>query len=266
MYWLNVFKLLIRANIKTQMEYRLNFAFYILSAVLANLLNMFFLGVVLKRFSNLQHWTLNEIFFLFSLRLVAHGLRVLFFYNVQRISYYVRQGEFDRFLLRPLNPLFQILTWQYHPAAIGDLSTGIICLVLAGNLLNIHWTFFSLIYLLSVVIGGCLIEAALFLATHTLAFWLIDTTRFTFIVMLFNDYLTLYPLVIFNLPTQILLTFIIPVAFINYYPATFFINRISEVPFTPFFAYATPLVGIGMFILAYLFWQFGQKHYMGTGS
>ncbi|GHO97488.1 multidrug ABC transporter permease [Reticulibacter mediterranei] len=266
MYWLSVMKCLLIANGKTCMEYKVNFIVYIFSAISSNLIILLFIWSVLSRFQSLQQWSFQEVFFLFSLRLVAHGLRVMCFSNVQRLSFYVRQGDFDRFLLRPLNPLFQILIWYYHPASIGDLGTGIVCLISASNLLDIHWTLLSLGYLLLIVIGGCLIEASLFIIVHVLAFWITDAQRIAPIVMMFNDYFSLYPLTIYNTFIKILLTFIIPVGFISYYPATAFLSRTNEIPFTPMFAYITPLVGLSLFTLTCMFWQVGQNHYQGTGS
>ncbi|GHO84595.1 ABC transporter permease [Dictyobacter formicarum] len=266
MHWLQTMKRMLIASLKIHMEYRLNFILFIICAAMTNLLSLCFIWVVLLRFHHIGNWSLQEVFFLFSVRLIGHGLHMIFFYNIDRISYFVRSGEFDRFLLRPLNPLFQLIIWRYNPASIGDMVTGVVSLIVASSLLHIHWTIVSTVMLILVAIGGCLIEAGLFLIVHSLSFWLTDAQRFSFMVRTFNDYFTIYPLTIYNTGLQVILTFIIPVAFIGYYPATLFLNRTGEVPFTSLLAYGTPVVGIGIFILAYCIWKLGLRYYQSTGS
>ena len=266
MHWLQTMGRMLIASVKIHMEYRLNFFLFIICAAMTNLFSLVFIWVVLQRFQHIGTWSLQEVFFLYSVRLIGHGLHMILFYNIERISSFVRSGEFDRFLLRPLNPLFQIVIWRYNPASIGDMVTGLVSLIVASSLLYIHWTIVSIGMLLLVAIGGCLIEAGLFLMMNSLAFWFTDAQRFRFALRTFNDYFTLYPLTIYNVGLQVLLTFIVPVAFIGYYPAALFLNRTGEIPFTPLFAYGTPIVGVGIFSLAYWIWKLGLRSSQSTGS
>lgn len=265
-HFLWVTRVMLSASIKTHMEYRLNFALFVINASLTNLLSLGFLWVVVSRFHNLQGWSLEALFFLFSLRLLGHGVFMVFFFSLRQIPYFVRRGDFDRMLLRPINPLFQIVTWRYNPASIGDLATGLACFVLSSRLLHLTWTPLSLCFLLLVVIGGALIEAGLFLTVLSTTFWLTDVQFANGFLLAFNDYFAIYPLTLFNTALQVTLTFIVPVAFISYYPATAFLRRTGEIPFTQVFAYSTPLVGMLLFVVGYGVWSIGLRHYQSTGS
>jgi ABC-2 type transport system permease protein len=259
-------RLLLWAGLKSRLEYRVDFVMFVLQAAFGNLLSFFFVWAVLSRFPNLRGWTILELFFLFSLRLLSHGLHVVVFSGVQFIGPYVRQGDFDRILLRPFNTLMQVLLWRYNPMGLGDLITGIICFVLATRFLGLVWTPASLGLLALILAGACLIETALFLAAGVTAFWTTEAQRLNFFLWTLNDKYTQYPLTIYNVAVQSVLTFVLPVAFISYYPATLFLGRTSEVPFTPAFAYITPVVGVIFFSIAYAFWRVGLTHYQSTGS
>ena len=266
MHRLRVLGLVMLAGIKSRMEYRLDFILRVVMALVWNLTSLVFIWAVLARFRSMAGWSLEEVFFIYTLRLLAHGCYCLLFHNVQVISRYVRWGDFDRVLLRPLNPLLQLITWEHDIAGIGDLGLGLICFAVANRLLQFHWTPPAVAFLLLVVAGGCLIELSLFLLINTLAFWITEAGRLTQFILTFSDQFALYPLDIYNALLQFVLTFLVPVGFMSYYPATAFLDRTGETLFSPIFAYLTPVVGLALFALAYSFWQVGINRYQSTGS
>lgn len=255
-----------QAGVKSRMEYRLDFFLRVAMGVVWNLTSLIFIWTVLARFKSMADWSQEEVFFVYTLRLLTHACYCLLFHNIQGLSRYVRQGDFDRVLLRPLNPLMQMVTWQYDPAGIGDLGLGIACFVIANRLLELHWSPPAIAFLLLVMAGGCLIELSLYLIVSTFAFWITEAGRLGWIVMTLSDNFALYPLDIYNTALQFLMTFIVPVGFMSYYPATLFLNRTGDTLFAPFFAYLTPLVGLALFAIAYAFWKAGLNRYQSTGS
>lgn len=263
---LRVLGIVMQASIKSRMEYRLDFLLRVTMGVVWNLTSLVFIWVVLTRFKSMAGWSQEEVFFVYTLRLLAHACYCLLFHNIQVVSRYVRWGDFDRVLLRPLNPLLQLITWRYDPAGIGDLGLGLICFVMVSRLLELRWTPPALAFLLLVVAGGCLIELSLFLIINSLAFWITEAGRLTWLILTFSDNFALYPLNIYNAVLQFVLTFLVPVGFMSYYPATAFLNRMGDTLFSPIFAYLTPLVGLALFTLAYSFWRRGLNRYQSTGS
>ncbi len=71
-----------------------------------------------------------------------------------------------------------------------------------------------------------------------------------------------YPLTIYSLPVRILLTFVLPFAWVAYYPATWFVGG-SDLKLV---AALTPLVGLAVFAGAVLIWRRGVRNYTSTGS
>ncbi|HLO01727.1 MAG TPA: ABC-2 family transporter protein, partial [Symbiobacteriaceae bacterium] len=61
---------------------------------------------------------------------------------------------------------------------------------------------------------------------------------------------------------RILLTWVLPFAFVGFYPAAYFLRPQAYW----LWAAATPLMGIALFGAAVLIWRAGLKRYHGAGS
>lgn len=94
------------------------------------------------------------------------------------------------------------------------------------------------------------------------SFYIVNGAYFVMILSnKFKDYAK-YPVNIFNGGIRVIFTFIIPVAFMAYYPSLEFINGKQPV----FLTYFTPIYGIIFFYASYRFWMKGATRYNGTGS
>ena len=69
------------------------------------------------------------------------------------------------------------------------------------------------------------------------------------------------PVTIFSPVFRFIFTFLIPIAFIAYYPSLV-ILRPDEVPLL---SWLSPLIGILFFIISYKIWMYGAMKYSGTG-
>jgi ABC-2 type transport system permease protein len=253
------------ASLRAQMQYRANFAILVVMGLVYQLTGFVFLWVILPRFEALAGWTLGEVAFLYGLRLLAHGVYGLLFNAIQRISRMTRRGELDRYLVRPLPLLIQILAERVHVPGIGDLLGGVVLFLAAQALVGIDWSPLALVYLALAVAGGCLVEAALRLAINTLAFRFLEVGSLSFFVDNLIGNFGNYPLRIYGQTAQFLLTFVLPVAFVAYFPATVLLGRTGELSVHPALAYGAPLVGIVAFAVTYRFWRGEIRHYQSAG-
>jgi ABC-2 type transport system permease protein len=78
---------------------------------------------------------------------------------------------------------------------------------------------------------------------------------------------TRYPISIYTRGVRLVLTFIFPFAFMNYFPATFFLQKAETgLHLSPQIGLLTPAIGLAWLAVSYLFWDVGLRHYQGTGS
>ena len=254
------------AGLRGALQYRANFVIWIVMGVVYQTTGFIFLWVLLSRFTLLAGWSLGEIAFLYGVRLLAHGLNLLAFGYIHRIEYLVRRGEFDRFLVRPVPVLFHVIVDRFPVGAIGDFGGGVAIFIAANVMVGIAWTPVALVYLVLAVIGGALIEAGIKLVIASLCFRWLSTRALVFLVDdLFSNFGN-YPLRIFGGTIQLLLTFVLPVAFIAYFPASVLLGRTAELSVAPAVAYLAPLAGVLVFGLAYLLWRHELPQYQSSGS
>ena len=60
--------------------------------------------------------------------------------------------------------------------------------------------------------------------------------------------------------------YVVPFAFVNYFPAQYLLRKADMVQYTEIFMYLTPVVGVVMYLLAYGFWRFSVKYYKSSGN
>ena len=77
---------------------------------------------------------------------------------------------------------------------------------------------------------------------------------------------TNFILMIFHKAIQFLMTFVVPFAFVNYFPAQYLLRKDDMASYPAIFMYITPLVGLLMYLLAYAFWRFSIKYYKSSGN
>lgn len=262
---LRLYLTLMGAGLRGELQYRMNFVTWVAMGIVYQLTGFVFIWVLLARFQAIAGWTLGEVAFLYGLRLMGHGLNLLMFGYIHRIELLVRQGEFDRFLVRPAAPLLQVLASRFPVGAIGDFGGGVGLFLVANALVAVSWTPVSIAFLALAVLGAALIEAGLKLGIAALSFRFLSTRALVFVVDdVFNNFGN-YPMRIFGGLVQFALTFALPVAFVAYLPSSVLLARTDELQIHPAFAYLAPLAGLVVFGLAYLLWRSEIRHYQSSG-
>jgi ABC-2 type transport system permease protein len=61
-------------------------------------------------------------------------------------------------------------------------------------------------------------------------------------------------------------TFIVPLAFVNYFPSLYLMDKPDPLGLSPVFQLVAPLVGPLFLALSLLFWRIGVQHYQSTGT
>lgn len=253
------------ADLRGQMQYRANFVSQIITGVVWQCSSFLFLWVVLSRFNTLAGWSIGSVAFLYALRLCAHALNSIFFLPLEFFSWRVRQGEFDRYLVRPLPPLLQVLSSNISLVIFGDTLSAVILFVSATALAKIDWSPLAAAYMFLGIVGGALIEAALKLIAASLAFRALNTDTLGDFIDSFFATFGNYPQKIYGNGLQAIFTTVLPLAFVAYIPAAVLLNRTGELIVPPLIGYLAPLAGVIWFSLAYLFFNHELEHYQSSG-
>ncbi len=257
---------MILASISSRMEYRASFIIFLFTVLAFYIAQILAIVVIIYRFQSIGGWKMGEMAFLYSLLVLSQGLVACAMGGLLEFSELIRTGNFDRALVRPLSPLLQIIANGFDLTGIVHISLGILSVVIANSLVKIDWTFIKICILLLVVLGGSAILASIRILIATVAFWAVKTDSLVHLFVFSSREFLLYPINIYSLPIRILLTFIFPLAFINFYPAHLFLQKDTSTLFHPVFIYGTFPVGILMLIFSIILWKYGQKHYESAGG
>lgn len=264
-YW-NTYREFWRLNVLTMLEYKANFFIWFVFTIVYHGVALGAIWIILTRFPSLAGWDRAEVFFLYALWMVGHTLNNSLFFTIGNVPDLVQEGQFDRFLVRPLDPLFQIVSQpgQLFP---DEFIVAIVVFVLAQSFVHLVWTPMTGVLLGCAIIGGAGIDAAVQLAIATLSFWVVRIDALRWVVMSLENDFTRFPLTIYNRAVRIVLGYVVPFAFMNYFPATVLLRKSADgAVFNPTLGWLTPLVAAAWVGAAYLYWRAGLDRYQGTGS
>lgn len=253
------------AAFRARLQYRTDFLLQVILGVVYQCTGFVFLWALLSQFADLAGWSLGHLSVLYGLRLVIHSFNVLFFGALLFGDELVRTGEFDRFMWRPVPVLPQVLTSGFLVSGFGDLAGGIAVItasvVLGGVTLTLPLVAFALI----AVAGGVLVEGGVRLLLSALSFRTMSARPGLIVVDdVFNNFGS-YPLTVYDAPVRFLLTFVLPVAFVAYFPAVVLLGRTDELAVPALLAFLTPLAGIAVLLLGLAVWRHELARYSSAG-
>ncbi len=256
LYWLFLIN-----RLKILMEYRVNFIIGASSTIFLQAAGLLTIWVVMRQIPSLNGWSFDEVLLIYGLVTLAKSINHMFADNLWTVGRsYIRTGGFDRFLVRPIDPLFHLLADRFCHDGIGNFLVGAALVIKASVDLHITWTPAQLLYLILAVLSGGLIFIALNLITCVSAFWIMDSVPVMRLV--FDNHLfAQYPLTIYPKAIGIWLTWVIPYGFASFYPASHLLGYdIGSL------AWLGPVIALVLLFVSYRVWLFGLKHYSGTGS
>ena len=116
------------------------------------------------------------------------------------------------------------------------------------------------------IISGVFIQAGALLLLSAVNFWVIRGDKL--IDLFFYDTIPFirYPINIYPKMIQGFLTFILPYAFINFYPSVYLFGKDEKTIFFDELQYIAPVVSCIFFILGVLVWNKGKNRYQSTGT
>lgn len=264
---ISLFGVYSKITIKSWFQYKLNACIQSLTVFLREASNVLIIYFTLTKFSNINGWNRNELFFLYSLLYITYAILIIFCTGLRDFDQLIINGTFDRFLLRPRGLLFQVVAsntdWF---AALGHGGLGVVLFFVSANKVGIVWDGKTILYYCIAVISGTLIQVSLFLFFATMSFYIVKSQNLREVFYWNVRKFAGYPISIFNRVIQFFLMAIVPFAFVNYFPAQYFLRNRDMQNFPSVFLYLSPLIAAIMVVICYFFWKFSIKRYASSGN
>ncbi len=257
LYWL-----FLKNRVKILMEYRMNFLIGATSTIMMQGAGLLAVWVIMSQIPDLNGWTLPQVLLIYGMITLSKSINHMFADNLWTLGRdYVRSGQFDRFMVRPIDPLFHLLADRFCHDGIGNFLVGGVLVAVAAARLGIVWTPGIIVYFVVMVLSGGVIFIALNLMTCVSAFWIMDSVPVTRVVFEMHEFAK-YPLSIYPRAIGLLLTWAIPFGFASYFPAA----RLMGIASPAWQAYGAPVVAAVLLAIALWVWRFGLRHYGSTGT
>ena len=260
-FYINIYGKILVQDFKSKMSYRANFIISNIGMIISNLVGFVTFYILFSNFPSINGWTMYDMLFMYGFSLIALTPLQCFFDNNWNLRYAVKTGDFIKYCFRPINMFFYYISEDFDVKGLGQMAFGLGTLVYAWRHLAIPVTFVTVGQTVLFLIAASLFMIAIMNFAAATCFWIQNSGYIMVIMFRFKDFAK-YPATIFNRLFKLIFTFVIPIAFIAYYPSLV-VLRPDKVPLL---SWLSPVIGLIFFYLSYRFWLLGAKKYDGTGS
>lgn len=229
--YIRLYKVLIAQFFKVIIQSKVDFLMGLLGFFFTQFMGIAFLYLVFQQIPSLQGWTLDQLIFIYGFAQIPRGIDHLLTDNVWLVAWrLVINGDFDRYMLRPMNIFFQVIAEKLQPDALGELLIGYILV----------W--------ISLSKGIVILDAA-----HVLLFVVSVLAG----ALIYTSIKLLYAKAI-----RFIITWVIPFAFVAYLPASFFLKHEVSAAVIGIEC----LIAVVFWCIAYAVFNHGTKVYESAGN
>lgn len=248
------------ASLKEMLIYRLDCIVGIFSQLLTQVVELIFLYITFQNTEILAGWNFNQVLLLYGITMLSVGIADTTFDALYEIGpKYIKNGELDKILLRPVHPLISIIGSSKEFTSIGYFGLGLVMTIIMLVKLAIPITAILVLKIIFFSFIGAAIIGGIMVILSISSFW---TYRSNEVIWTFFRTYTLaqYPIDIYNKFVKILITMILPFAFVAYYPTA------SYLGFESYMIYLSPVIAIVIWIVAVKTWNLALRKYRSTGT
>ncbi len=252
--------------IRSTMAYRASFVLTVVGNLLLTGLDFVTILLMFSQVDALGGWTLPEVALLYGLSVTAFGIAQLAFGSVASLGGRVRDGSFDTLLVRPVPVLAQVAADRFALRRVGRGVQGVVVLGWALVAVEVDWSVGKVLLVPVTVVCGAVIFSALFVAGGAFQFLAQDAAEVQNAFTYGGTTLLQYPPSVFGRDLVRGVTFVLPLAFVNWVPAAHLLGRPYPLGLPEGAAFAGPLVALVCVLPAAAVWRLGLRSYRSTGS
>ena len=250
-----------RLHLKSLIEYKASFIFGLFSQVFVFFGYYFIILALFDKFDNIKGFTLYEVLLTFAIIQFGFSVNEIFARGIDQFDDLIIDGSFDRLLIRPQPIILQVLCSQIAWIRISRTIQAIIILAIALINLDINWSTEKVIVLILMLLASITIFFGIFLLMASYCFMTVKGLEVRNVFTDGGKHMAQYPIGIFRKGMVFIFTYIIPYAFVNYYPLMYFLGKSDNKLYM-----LSPLIVLIYLIVPFYAFKKGVKKYASTGS
>ncbi|MEV0489619.1 ABC transporter permease [Streptomyces atratus] len=258
--------LIVAMWLRSTMAYRASFAMTAFGNFAATGFDFVAILLMFAHVDELGGYTLPEIALLYGASGTAFGLADLVLGSMDRLGRRVRDGTLDTLLVRPVPVLAQVAADRFALRRLGRITQGLLVLGYGLAALDIAWTPLKVVMIPLMLLSGAAIFGAVFVGGAAFQFFAQDAAEVQNSFTYGGNTLLQYPPTVFAKDLVRGVTFVVPLAFVNWLPALFVLGREYPLGLPEWVAFLPPVVAGVCWVLAGAAWRAGLRSYRSTGN
>ncbi|MCL2742040.1 MAG: ABC-2 family transporter protein [Oscillospiraceae bacterium] len=248
-------------NLKGQMQYRLTFALNVFGRFVIAFATVAGVWFMFTRFSEVGGFTLEQVLLCTAVTLGSFTMAEVFARGFDIFPRLLGDGQFDRYLVRPRNVVFQVLASHMEFARLGLIVQAAIVFAYALPRAGVDWTLARALTLALMLACGGLVFFGLYVIYAALSFFTVEGLEFMNVLTHGGREFGRYPYSVYGRGVLRFLTFVVPLALFQYYPLLYLLGREDGLAYM-----LSPLLSLPFLIPCYALFRVGLKKYRSTGS
>lgn len=222
-HYLRVYGKFVSTSTQVQASFRTSFILLILMDLFFYTSSLASVSFIYDHVTTIGPWEREQLMFFISFMLVVDAIHMMVFsHNFWQLSLYIKRGDLDFILLKPISSIFSCFFREFRTPALISFPVAIALLINYGTAVNLTWVdwvlmpFFVLLSLTLLVIIEFIMSSAMF--------WMVEGIGINFLRMQMQQ-LSRWPNFIFSELIQRVLTLFLPVLLIGSGPVHFIFEK-----------------------------------------
>jgi len=258
---LKVYWHLVLMQLKSQMQYKTSFFLSVFGQFLTAFTMFFGLQFIFSRIDQIDDFTYGQVLLCFAIVMLAFSIGEMFGGGLGVFPRLIRSGSLDQTLIRPRSIILQVIAPNLDFTRLGILLQAVIVLIIAIPASGVVWNGEKALTLVLMITCGSILFFSLFLLYASCSFFILQGLQFMNIFTYGAREFGRYPFSVYGKNVLKFLTFVIPLAWFQYYPLLYLLNRATGALWM-----FSPLLSLLFLAPSYLFFRIGLRRYQSSGS
>ncbi|MDF2943359.1 MAG: transporter permease [Herbinix sp.] len=220
-----LYKRYISQELKRLLEYQLDFFVQFVASFIMQFAGLVTIWGIFTNVHEINGWGYWEIVLVYSMMNFTIGFGEIFFEGPWTINGLYLRGDMDYLLIKPLPVVFQVFASKIGLHGIGNLISGTVIFITAFLHCSDKITLTSILLCFLLFILALPIRGAVILASNCITFWTkAPGNAFGNLIHNVGEY-TKYPITIYPKAIQFVVTFLVPYAFVSFFPVSLLLDK-----------------------------------------
>ncbi|MFR9727549.1 ABC transporter permease [Streptomyces sp. MS19] len=251
---------------RSSMTYRFSFVLTFVGNVMLTGLDFIAILIMFAHVDALGGFSVAEVGLLYGTTSFALSVANLLTGELFRVGTRIRDGSLDVLFVRPVPVFVQLAADRFALRRLGRAVQGLVVLAWALPRVDVEWTAGRVGLLVMMLLAGGAIFVAVYVFGAVFQFYAQDAAEVQNSFTYGGSTLLQYPPTIFARELVQGVTFVVPLAFVNWIPAMRLLGRDDPLGLPGFVDFLSPVVAGVLLLGAGLAWRRALGTYRSTGS